>query len=420
MPIFFSAAKSVKNSRSKSRSVRGRRPASVSGRGRAPGAGVPGRPGNGAPGDLPVRGEPLETGRVDVLRFWSKNWQVADLSKRERAVLSAVVTEFTATGEPVSSRVITRKYGFDLSPATIRNVMADLEEQGYLSQPHASSGRVPTEKAFRLFIDALMRLRQLSDTDATRIASWFGDLPPGSDLLRGAGRLLSDMTGAAAVMLRCRIQERTLTTLRFIRTRPTELLAVLVCSDGAVENRFVSVEEAPSDRDLERLHNMLGDVVAGRTLASVRDHFARMASEQRDEIATLRDVGAALLTAAMDVGGPPAEVLIEGQAKLLDYPELSAPEVLRDLVRGLEDRERLVELLDGVITTRRVQVMLGDKTRETVGYPVSLIAAPYGTETGPAGVLGVIGPTPMDYPMVIPVVRATAEAMSAAVAKGRT
>jgi heat-inducible transcriptional repressor len=345
---------------------------------------------------------------------------VADLSKRERAVLSAVVTEFTATGEPVSSRVITRKYGFDLSPATIRNVMADLEEQGYLAQPHASAGRVPTEAAFRLFIDALMRLRQLSEGDTARIASWFGDLPPGSDLLRGAGRLLSDMTGAAAVMLRCRIQERTLTTLRFIRTRPNELLAVLVCSDGAVENRFVSVEDAPSDRDLERLHNMLSEVVTGRTLGSLRDHFVERANEQRDEIATLRNVGATLLSAAIGAGGPPAEVLIEGQARLLDRPELSSPDMLRELVRALEDRERLVELLDGVITTRRVQVMLGRETRETVGYPVSLIAAPYGTDTGPVGVLGVIGPTPMDYPTVIPMVRATAEAMSAAVGKGRS
>jgi heat-inducible transcriptional repressor len=344
---------------------------------------------------------------------------VADLSKRERAVLSAVVTEFTGTGVPVSSRTIAKKYGFDLSPATIRNVMADLEDQGYLVQPHSSAGRVPTEAAFRLFIDALMRLRQLSVNDAARIATWFGDLPPGSDLLRGAGRLLSDMTGAAAIMLRRRVEDRTLVTLRFIRTRPNELLAVLVCADGTVENRFVAVEDPPTDRELERLHNMLTEVVAGQTLESVRDHFVHSATAHRDEIATLTSVGASLLSAALEARGPADELVIEGQARLFERSESAPPEVFKDLVRAIEDKERLAELLDGVVTTRRVQVMLGAQTRDTLGHPISVVAAPYGSADRPVGVLGVIGPTPLDYRSVIPVVRATAEAMSAAVDKGQ-
>ena len=342
---------------------------------------------------------------------------MADLTKRERAVLSAVVTEFTATGEPVGSRTLAKKYGFDLSPATIRNVMSDLEERGYLTQPHSSAGRVPTEAAFRLFIDAMMRLRQLSEHDASKIAGWFGDLPPGTDILRGAGRLLSDLTGAAAVMLRS--AERTLTTLRFIPTRPNEVLGVLVYSDGTVENRFIHVDSRLSERLLERLHNMLADVVEGKTLSELRDYFVHSISEHRDEVAQLRQMGAALINAALQAGRPIAEVIIEGQARLLQHTEFNTTERLRDLVLALEEREQLVVLLDQIMGARRVQVLLGDDTRDRVGYPVSLIAAPYGEEGRPGGALGVIGPIPMDYPTVVPLVRATADAMSAALSKAR-
>jgi heat-inducible transcriptional repressor len=345
---------------------------------------------------------------------------MADLSKRERAVLSAVVSEFTATGEPVGSRTIARKYGFDLSPATIRNVMADLEERGYLAQPHASAGRVPTESAFRLFIDALMRARQLSDVDAARITSWFGEQIPGADLLRGAGKLLTDLTGAAAVLLRGRTTDLKLNALRFIRTKPKELLGVLVFSDGTVENRFMAVETEPTDRELERIHNMLEEVVVeGRTLEALREHFARSATEHRDELDALHRMGERLIQATLGAASPRADIIIQGQSRLLEHPEFASPDRLRDIVRALEDREQLVALLDGIMDTRRVQVFLGGEMRETMGCPVSLIAAPYEQDGRPSGALGVIGPTAMDYPTVIPVVRATAEAMSAALSKPR-
>jgi heat-inducible transcriptional repressor len=330
------------------------------------------------------------------------------------------VTEFTATGEPVGSRTLAKKYGFDLSPATIRNVLADLEERGYLSQPHSSAGRVPTEAAFRLFIDALMRLRQLSEYDASKIAGWVGDLPPGADILRGAGRLLSDMTGTAAVLVRSPVPERTLSALRFLRTRPGELLGVIVLSDGSVENRFIQVDPAPSDSELGRLHNMLEHVVEGRTLASVRDYFARKVSEHRDELSNLGLVGVSLLDAALDAADRRPEVIIEGQARLIERPEFDTAERLRELVRALEEREQLVVLLSRIIETDRVQVFLGGETEASVGVAVSLVAAPYQADGRPGGAVGVIGPVAMDYPSVIPVVRATADAMSVALSRQRS
>lgn len=164
---------------------------------------------------------------------------VNPLPKRARSVLYALVTEFIETGEPVGSRTLSKRSGFSLSPATIRNVLADLEDSGYLAQPHASAGRVPTAAAFRLFIDALMKQRPLPEDEVNRISEHVTELPRGPEFLKGTGRLLSDLSGAPAVLIRLRSDQRTLVKVRFIRTRPQEILAVLVCSDGTVENRFL-------------------------------------------------------------------------------------------------------------------------------------------------------------------------------------
>lgn len=341
----------------------------------------------------------------------------SDLSKRARAILYAVVTEFIQAGEPVGSRTLAKKYRLDLSPATIRNELADLEDAGYLAQPHTSAGRVPTELAFRLFIDALMRVRQLSAEDAERISEFFGDARRGSEFMRDAGRLLSDLSGAAALVLRSRNETRTLMRIRFIPTRPGELLAVLVTSDGVVENRFIAVGETPSSSTLERLHNMLEEVAEGRTIREVRDLFVQRAKRDRSELAALRELGQSLMAAALDGAKGRADVVIEGSARLLDRPEFASAERVKELLTALEDHERLVNLLDDTLASEHVQVYLGDQTSELVGVPVSLIVAPYHEDGRPGGALGVLGPTRMDYPGVVPLVGAAASAMTAALAR---
>jgi heat-inducible transcriptional repressor len=344
---------------------------------------------------------------------------VDPLPKRARSVLYALVTEFIATGEAVGSRTLSKRAGFSLSPATIRNVLADLEDSGYLAQPHASAGRVPTALAFRVFIDALMKQRPLGDDEVTRISEHVTELPRGADFLRGTGRLLSDMSGAPAVVLRLRSDQRTLTKVRFIQTRPLEMLAVLVYSDGTVENRFVPLKHPIEEAELERLHNLLEEVVPGSTLGSVREHFAALLAEQEGDLSRLRNLGHALFSAA-SVGAPPAEVVIEGQSRLLDRPEFGSIDAIRQLLRAFEDRELLVGLLDLALQTNNVQVFLGEETAKMAGCNVSLVAAGYRDEEGgPGGAVGIIGPQRMDYSFVVPLVGATAGAMSAALAKKR-
>jgi heat-inducible transcriptional repressor len=228
------------------------------------------------------------------------------------------------------------------------------------------------------------------------------------------------MTGTAAVLVRSPVPDRKLSTLRFIRTRPDELLAVIVLADGTVENRFVHVDPAPPDRELERVHNMLLEVVEGRTLAGVRDFFASELDLQRSELHALRQVGVTLIDAAIDATDRCPQVIIEGQARLLDRPEFDTAEHLRYLLRAFEERQSLVLLLDRVIETDRVQVLLGGELEQSVGVAISMIAAPYKEDGRRAGTVGVIGPVAMNFPAVIPLVGATAEAMSAALSRSRS
>jgi len=343
---------------------------------------------------------------------------VSSLPKRARSVLYAAVTEFIASGEPVASRTLTKKYGFELSAATIRNVLADLEESGYLTQPHTSAGRVPTEAGYRLFVDALMEERTLSDEERADIDGWFYELPPGTDLLREAGRRLSHLSGAPALLVRASSATRTLLKLRFIATRPGELLAVIVFSDGTVENRFLSLAEPVSDVELERIHNMLEEAVSGRTLVDVREYFVNGLREQTDELGLLQQKGLSLVRAAADGASRGLSIEIEGQARLLERPEFGNVESARELLRVLEDRQRLLALLDSALSSDNVRVFLGEEAAQAVGCPVSVVAAPFREDDGEsAGALGIIGPTRMDFPFVVPRVSAAAEAMSAALSK---
>src|SRR4051794_34346261 len=160
---------------------------------------------------------------------------MSDLNYRARSILYAAVTEFISTGEPVGSRTLAKKYGLDLSPASIRNVLADLEEAGYLKQPHTSAGRIPTDRALRLFIDTLMELRALAPEEQAKLSARVTEIyAMANDPLREAGRYLSELSGAAAVVTAPKKELRTLSQLRFIPTKPGQLLAVLVFSDGSV------------------------------------------------------------------------------------------------------------------------------------------------------------------------------------------
>jgi heat-inducible transcriptional repressor len=343
---------------------------------------------------------------------------MAELNPRARQILYAAVTEFVATGEPVGSRTLSKKVGIDLSPASIRNVLADLEELGYLVQPHTSAGRVPTDRAFRLFIDALMEVRQLTHDDYAKIRARFDDIQPGQNVMRETGKLLSDLTGTAAVVVSPRAESLTLKHLRFIRTVPGELLAVLVMSNGAVQNRFLKGDV--TEDALIRIHNVLDDVVEGRSLGDLRELIVRRLADERVQNDSIRrrafELGGAAVAGAVDAGA--ADVVIEGRAKLLGQPEFKGAEEMKQVVSALDEHERIVLLLDATLAANGTTVVVGHEAGELGGGQLAIVGAAYTDHGRSAGTVGVIGPTRMDYPKVLPLVTATASAMSSYIERG--
>jgi len=327
-------------------------------------------------------------------------------------VLYHCVTEYVATGEPVGSRTLAKKSGLDLSPASIRNVLADLEDAGYLRQPHTSAGRVPTDRAFRLFIDALMHVRELSNEEETSIRDRFASFEPGRNVMRETGRLLSELTGTAAVVVAPRAETLVLKQLRFLRTAPDQVLAVLVMKNGSVQNRFLRV--VLTEADLQKMHNLLDDVVEGRTLGDLRDLFERRLQSERVQHDELRrrafELGGAAVQGA--VGGK-ADVVVEGQEKLLEKPEFDDADHVRRLVTALDARETLVRLLDLAMQAKGGgHVVVGEEAGDLARGELAIVGASYKAHGQAAGTVGVIGPTRMDYPRVLPLVAATAIAMS--------
>ncbi|MBN9163428.1 MAG: heat-inducible transcription repressor HrcA [Myxococcales bacterium 68-20] len=334
---------------------------------------------------------------------------MAELSPRGKQILYACITEFVATGEPVGSRTLSKR-GIELSPASIRNVLSDLEELGYLHQPHTSAGRVPTDKAFRLFIDAMMEVRQLTDAENAHIMHRFAEIEPGPNFLRETGKLLSELTGTAAVVVSPKAETMTLKHLRFIRTLPGEVLAVVVMTNGTVQNRFLKAEV--NEDELQKVHNLLDDVIEGRSLGELRELFVRRLQSERVQADDVKKRAFELGEAAVSAADKGADVVIEGRAKLLGLPEFSAAAGFKDLVSALDEAEAIVRLLDATLEAGGTTVVVGREAGDLAGGLLAIVGASYRNQGRTAGSVGVIGPTRMNYPKVVPLVTATANAMS--------
>ena len=329
-----------------------------------------------------------------------------ELGFRARRILYAAVTEYIATGEPVSSRRLGKRYGLDVSAATIRNELSDLEEAGYLAQPHTSAGRVPTDRGFRAFVDALVRVGEVQPDDLAALASHLKALKPGvDDVALEAGRILSSLTGAAAVVQAPRAQDQHVAQLRWLRFKPGQLLAVVVTRTGAVENRVVAVEHEPSDGELERLHNYVESLLGERSLLEVRELVARAAETERSEFVRRAHV---VVDATVSAGSDARPVVIEGQTRLLGQPDFADVDKMRGVLGALEEMERLLGLLDRTMAAGGVQVLIGAEAQLSESHALTVIAAPYGSPSAGAGTLGLIAPTRIDYQKVVPLVSCAA------------
>ena len=337
---------------------------------------------------------------------------ISELNQRSRDIFRQIVDAYVSTGEPVGSRTIARRLGQALSPATIRNVMADLEEQGLLYAPHTSAGRIPTEAGLRLFVDGLLEIGALTDQERDAIESQCAasgrSLP---EALSEAGKLLSGLSSCAGLVLAPKT-DRPLRHIEFVSLGQGRALVVLVTEDGLVENRVIEVPLGVPAATLVMATNYLNARLVGHTLDETRLRVGREIEDQRGELDELSSkvVEAGLATWA---GGTSStgRLIIRGQARLLeDVTALTDLERIRALFEVLETREAMARLLEETGRGDGVQIFIGAENPLFRHTGCSMVVSPYmNSKEQIIGAIGVIGPTRINYARIIPLVDYTAK-----------
>lgn len=332
------------------------------------------------------------------------------LSERDQRILETVVEEFVQTAEPVGSRVLTRKYRLGVSPATVRNVMADLEEMGYLVQPHTSAGRKPTDQGYRYYVDRLMNSAPPSSGERRRLRKQLGGSGPADVevLLETTSRVLSSAARQVGVVIAPRFESGVFRHIDFVLLRPQRVLVVLVSRSGVVYHRPVDAPEVDSQAELDRMANYLNGLLEDVPLHEVK---GRILAEMEDERA-LYDalLGKALRFGSRAVGDqvPDGEVFLGDPGALLEQPEFSNVARMRAIFEAFEKKGLILRLLDRADGAAGMQVVIGGENPLPDLRDCSVISSSYRREGRVIGTVGVIGPTRMDYPRVVGIVEYTA------------
>ena len=336
------------------------------------------------------------------------------LDSRAQHLLKTLVERYVAEGQPVGSRALSRHSGLDLSPATIRNVMADLEEMGLIASPHTSAGRVPTPRGYRFFVDTLMIVKPLEEGEIHRLEGEFSVDRP-QQLVSAAASLLSQLTQFAGVVATPKRREAVFRHLEFLRLSDRRVLLIIVTPEGDVQNRILHTDRSYSPAQLIEATNFFNQNFAGQSLTAVRERLT-------DELRELRDDVAGLMKAAVDAGeGALAEgeaLVVTGERNLLHAEDLASNmQRLRRLFELFEQKTSLLHLLDVSQRAQGVQIYIGGESGLVPLDECSVVTASYEVNGQVIGTLGVIGPTRMAYERVIPIVDVTAKLLSNALSR---
>jgi heat-inducible transcriptional repressor len=331
------------------------------------------------------------------------------LDQRAQYLLKSLVERYIAEGQPVGSRVLSKQSGLELSPATIRNVMADLEELGYIASPHTSAGRIPTAKGYRFFVDSLMVVKPLEDVEIHRLEGEFMSDRP-RQLVNAAASLLSQLTHFAGVVMTPKHREASFRHLEFLRLSERRLLLIIVTSEGDVQNRILHTDRPYTQAQLIEATNFFNQHYTGHPFGALRGLLA-------DELTSLREDIVGLMTAAVEVGGAALResegLVVTGEKNLLSASDLSSNmDRLRRLFDLFEQKTSLLHLLDASQRAHGVQIYIGGESGLVSLDECSVVTAPYELDGKVIGTLGVIGPTRMAYERVIPIVDVTAKLLS--------
>ncbi|MDI7258958.1 MAG: heat-inducible transcriptional repressor HrcA [Thermodesulfobacteriota bacterium] len=337
------------------------------------------------------------------------------LTDRMKEVLRIIIEDYILAAEPVGSMTISRKSALRLSPASIRNIMSDLEEIGLLSQPHTSAGRVPTERGFRFYIDSILDIHELSGEEQkdlrARYSRYSNYQLEGRDLFRETCRILSASSHYLGVVWAPRMSLLVLQHIEFVKLRKNLTLAILVSTTGMVQNRIIELEEDLAQSELDHLSNYLNGLLTGLTLYQVRE---KLLEQMRVEKITYDH----LLEQAIKLGErafssfDETDVFIEGRTNILREPEFGNISIMTDLFRAFDEKTTMVKLLDQCTAPRGVQIAIGSESQVQEMETCSLVTSTYGCEGRTWGALGVIGPRRMNYSKIIPLVDYSARLLS--------
>lgn len=337
------------------------------------------------------------------------------LNERAQHLLRFLVQRYIRDGQPVGSRVLSKETGLDVSPATIRNVMSDLEELGFIASPHTSAGRVPTTAGYRFFVDTLIKLTPPKDREldqARGLLQAAGDDPKA--LAESASELLSSFTHLAGVVTLPRAGYRALRQIEFLPLSDRRLLAIMVFNDKEVHNKIVAVDRDFKEPELRRAANYLNEQFAGKDLNAVRRHLVDELQQTQESLNQMMVDAIALAQSAFADDGPTSEFVLAGETNLMGLDELSDIETLRGLFEAFNNKRDILHLLDQSMGGEGVKIFIGRESGYQLLDECSVVTAPYGDDDEAVGVLAVIGPTRMAYERVIPIVDITAKLISSA------
>jgi len=337
-------------------------------------------------------------------------------NERARHLLRVLIQRYIAEGQPVGSRTLSRDSGLELSPATIRNVMSDLEEMGLVAAPHTSAGRVPTPKGYRFFVDTLVRYRQPGNEDIDVLRSQIERTASDAGaLVVSVSNLLSEFTHLAGVVTVPRGQHATLRQIEFLPLSENRILAILVINDRNVQNRILHTDRDYSASELQQAANFINEHYAGTEMLKIRDRILQDLEVTRDSMnQAMHDIIAVAHSAMEGPGSDDGEFILAGETRLMDFAELSDVDKLRRLFEAFSRKQMMLDLLDRSINANGVQVFIGEESGYRILDDCSVVTAPYKLDDDTVGVLGVIGPTRMAYDRVVPIVDITARLLRSA------
>ena len=336
-----------------------------------------------------------------------------DLPDRAQRMLRSLIDRYVRDGQPVGSRTLARELGLDLSPATIRNVMSDLESLGFISSPHTSAGRVPTVQGYRFFVDTLLKVQPLDSRSVEKIRLELALEQTPKHLVESASALLSGITHMAGVVTLPSHEHALFKRVEFIPMSEDRVLAILVTGEDEVQNRILTTEKQHSASELQQASNYLNEIFAGKDLAEVRATLLREMRETRSNMNSMMMTAMQMADQVLE-SKQDEDFVMAGQTNLMEFQELCDIDKLRKLFDAFNQKRDILNLLDQCIHSEGIQIFIGDESGYQMLDECSMVTAPYSVDGQIMGVLGVIGPTRMAYNRVIPIVDATARLLGAA------